>query len=296
MRASIGFPRPQIGLALVMVLWLVAAMSLFVASVVYLARMDVRQQQFGQNRTQASAFADGAMRLSMRQFVFEVTENGASNQVAQEYIFEDEAFSGRVNIYPASGLIHLGSLTPELLLSVLQYGVGLDEGTIENLSRAFKVGFGAGILGKEELNHLEKFRVLEDLLQVPGISVDTYEVLKDYFYVGEEGAPGINPLAAPRELLVVLAGGNVEVVEEFLVLRDGARESVDNGVVSHAGFLGELISSTDSSIYRVDVTVNSVAQQSFKQRYWLRLAPSREGLPWVMQTKVPIHALGLIKQ
>lgn len=285
--------RRECGLALVMVLWLVAAMSLLVASVVYLARTDVQQQQLAQHVAKASAVADKAMRLSMRQYVLNVAEGGLSNQLAQQYSFDDAEFSGVVDIYPASGLIHLGSLTPELLLAVLRHGVGLADEQMEALGELLGSGFASATFDGKDVGLPNRFRVLEDLLLIPGVSIDSYEILKDYFYVGQSGAPGVNPAAAPRELLSVLAGGDTAVVDEFMSLREEARQSVSGEVLAHPQFAAGIISSANSSVYRVDVTLSFTNRRAFRQRYWLSLLPSQEGLPWMLLAKDPIRAVAV---
>lgn len=277
----------QRGLALVMVMWLVAAMSLLVASVVYVARMDVQQQQLGQAAIRASALSDKAMRLSLRQFYIEMADNPSIKQVAQNYSIDSDTGELQVDIYPASGLIHLGSLTPELLLSVLQYGVKISEDKLSILSNVLEGGFASSALAGEDLGLPGRFRALEDLLLIPGVTIDHYELLKDYFYIGQVGSPGVNPAAAPPELLSVLAAGDEGVVEEFISLREEAQGVPGAPVLPHAQFSAGFVSSVDSSVYRVDVTLMT-GKYRFQKRYWISNAPSSFGLPWEEQSIEPV--------
>lgn len=286
----------QDGMALVMVLWLVAAMSLLVASVVYVARMDVQQLQFGQQQAKVGAIADKAMRLTMRQFVLDVADNGSLRHIAQQYDFRVQDTKVEVGIHSASGLVHLGSITPEFLLAVLQYGVGFDEQKIEALKLLLDKGFALAEVAEGELELPNRFRVIEDLLLIPGVSLDVFEKLKDYFYVGQLGAPGVNPAAAPRELLSVLAAGEDGVVEEFMSLRASARQSPGEEILPHSQFTPELMSSANSSVYRVDVTLSPSAKMTFKRRYWISLIPSRYGLSWTLQAKEPVQIVDIDSQ
>jgi len=270
----------QNGVALVMVMWLVAAMSLLVASVVYVARMDVKQQQLDQELIAAGAQADKAMRMAVREFTIESEAGEVSKQLAQEYSWQDSGSVFRVELFPSSGLIHLGSLTPEMLLSVLQYGAGVDQDKLAAMSELLAGGFSSVALGESDKSLPARFRVLEDLMLIPGVTVDDYETLKNYFYVGQLGSPGINPAAAPRELLSILAGGDESAVDEFLQLRLDASGGLGSPVLPHPQFDPGLLSSADSSTYRVDVTVQIGSKQKFKRRYWLSMMPSQLGLPW----------------
>lgn len=284
----VGIRKKQSGMALVLVMWLVAAMSLLVASVVLISRMDLKQQQLDQEGIRASALADKAMRLAMRQYLLDVEQGEASRRVAQLYHLQGEYAEPQVEIYPASGLIHLGSLNPELLLSVLQFGLGVDESRVAELRALLDGGFAGVNTDRTSLGVPDKFRVLEDLLLLPGVSINEYERMKDYFYVGQMGSPGVNPAAAPRELLSVLAEGDDAVVDEYIEIRDAAMESGEGGVLPHARFAAGLLSRSESSVYRVDVKL-AKSKRNFKQRYWVSMARSREGLPWVIQVKEPIQ-------
>ncbi|WP_299773785.1 hypothetical protein [uncultured Pseudoteredinibacter sp.] len=285
-----SYRRRQSGVALVMVMWLVAAMSLMVASVVYVARMDVKQQQLDQEMIRAGALFDKAMRLSMRQFKIDTAENNASKQIAQQYFLEHNSSELKVEIYPASGLIHLGSLTPELLVAVLQFGVGVEGGELASFVELIGGGFSSAAIDDELLDLPNRFRALEDLLLIPGITVDRYELLKDYFYIGQSGAPGVNPAAAPKELLSILAEGDETVVDEFLMLREEALNSGDGNVIPHAQFSTGMLSSADSSVYRVDVSL-AADKYAFQQRYWISMMQSREGLPWKVKSKEPVRSV-----
>ncbi|MCV6615494.1 MAG: type II secretion system protein GspK [Cellvibrionaceae bacterium] len=268
------------GMALVMVLWLVAAMSLLVAGVVYIARVDVKQTQYLSQRTKMQATLDGAINLAMQELLLrgQESEQGLHRGVIEELEVELNGLRAKVRLVPTSGLIHLGSVSPQLLSQVLVHGLGFEEVNIEQLLQQMAESKqpDAEDLAGLQLNRVA-FESVEELMLIPGVNADNFARLKELFYVGPGGGSGINPKAAPPEVLTILAAGDVGAVQEFVAQR---QQAGPEDLSLPAGFVEDFSSNLNSSSYRVDARMAVSPSLVLQRRVWVDFSASPLGLPW----------------
>lgn len=255
-------------MALIAVLWIVAALSLVVTGLVKTARDEIRQVSANQR-----ALSSDALGLA------------AINQVLQQIQVKPAAVTGltyvpvqfagvpiQVQVIPLTGLINLNSAPAGLLNRLFTVAGGLAAGPAEALSnqvlaqRQARDGAGATV----------GFDAPEDLLQLPGVDYELYARLAPLVVADRRTTGGVNPLAAPVGVLKVLAGGD----EAMALQIDAARRTPGAGVDTSrldGGWLDQTIGNRFWLIARVPQADGG----------WLLslrgvdvAAGSRDGLPW----------------
>ncbi|MFG5777201.1 general secretion pathway protein GspK [Comamonas sp. J-3] len=260
------------GMALIAVLWLVAALSLMVTGVSGVVRQETRALGTAKDRVNAQAAGDAAVILVLQQLT-------AERVVIQQWTDTSVNFQGvdiPVSIMPLSGLININGASLPLLSALLTVGGGLPEGAAQELA--------VRILDRRERSSLEghrpeRFEAIEDLMQVPGIDYDLYARLAPLVTTASAGSGGsaVNPLAAPFEVLRILTNGNDGAAQQIVASRASGPDGIDltglDPSLARAGGgqrryrVTAKVPMADGRVFLVDRSVYFGAR-------------SRDGLPW----------------
>lgn len=137
-----------------------------------------------------------------------------------------------VRVMPLNGLVDLNAAGAPLLAALYEVAGGRARGEAQALAQrtvASRIP-SAGLLA-------ERFDALEDLLRVPGMDFDLYGRLVRLATVDlESDEGGVDPMAAPVEVLEVLAGGRPGVASRIAAARDAGEANIDTTDLQ-AGFL-----------------------------------------------------------
>ena len=260
------------GMALIAVLWLVAALSLMVVGVSGVVRQETRMVAVAKDKVMAQAVGDAGVVLVLQQLA-------AQNQVVQQTTETSVNFNGveiPVSVMPLNGLININGASLPLLTALMTIGGGLPESAAQEVAIA--------LLDRRERSSLEgrrpeKFEAIEDLLQVPGIDYDLYARLAPLITASNAGAGGqaVNPMAAPPEVLVILANGDAGAADKIAAERASGQPGVDmsglNSSLSRPG--------TTQRRYRVTARVPMADGRTFLvDRSVYFGSRTRDGLPW----------------
>lgn len=204
----------QQGMALIAVLWLVAALSLMVTGVSGVVRQEAKMIGVAKDKVTAQAVGDAAVVMVLQQLA-------ADRTVLQETTETSVSYQGTqvaVSVMPLNGLININGASLPLLNALLSVGGGLPDGAAQELAIA--------ILDRRERASLdgrrpERFEAIEDLMQVPGIDYDLYARLAPLVTTATAGSGGatVNPLAAPPLVLRVLANGDEGIAARIAASR-----------------------------------------------------------------------------
>lgn len=271
-------------------------MSLLVASVVYIAKMDVRQVQFASEKAQAKAILDGAVLKSMVNF--QMAKKQGEYQ-GRGIFYSEQVVAGQnvtVRLVPVSGLIALTSATKALWIELFVVAAEMEPAEAELLADNILDWQkpvdqnDRGIDNKYQSLGLPVPRhsgllAIEDLLAVAGMTGEIYRSIKDYVYLA--GSMGVDPVSAPEGVLRILAGGNQSVVDEYVQARN---ESLVAEVFPHAQMKQEFISNGNGSLLRVDARMQVGSGKVFQRRTWVETAKQVYGLPWAIQ-KIEVIAV-----
>ena len=260
----------QRGVALIAVLWLVAAMALIVTGIVQAVRSEVRVVGLQRQATLASPMADAAVLLAMQSMHANKLELPKGNtRIPVE--FEGQTFN--VWVRPANGLVDINQASLELIASVYQFAGNMNADDAQKLAqstvefRQTKSAKGVAI----------GFDAPEDLLSVPAMTYSVYAKIKSLVTADLRASSGrINPMASRLGVMQVLTGGDVARARALLAQRDA------DGVLMDTSFFNpsqtEVVSSPNLQ-FQVQV---HMADASLLEKtvniYWG--TDPRSGLPW----------------
>jgi general secretion pathway protein K len=296
--------RYQGGVALAILVWFLAAMSLLVAGIVMQARVDIKLAQLHATRARVEAAADGAMQLALAQMLQTEQAGKPLPPVLPSQVLNVGGFDVTVNITPVSGLIDINAAPKELLFRLFSSVDGVDEAVAQELaenvvdwrspnplgedakqrpaqrSAAGKstrtVSRKAQPAAQEDVRHA-RFEAIEDLLLVAGIDRRIYSAVADAVCVSQAQQPGVDWAAAPVPVLRVLGNMDTESAQELAAAR--ASGAVDSLVAPQDLDLSFQVAGQSTS-YRLDAMVE-VDGSVFDRRRWVdRKKPGIDGLPW----------------
>ena len=253
------------GVALGMVVWFLAGMSLLVSGIVYQARLDTRLAQLHKSRAIAVSAGDGAMMLMLADLANARKNNKRENpELAGVYTLGDQVV--KVQLVPAVGLVNMGTAPPELLVSLLVSEGALPQDQAQILAdNVVKWRRGDAPRGKgKRPNKLES---AEDLMQINDFSRTVWDAIRDSIVVGPGGAAnGMDLSKAPRSLRRALAGG-------------GLRLSPDQ--TTEKTVSGRRSGESTGGAYRIDALVE-YGGRLWLRRKWVTVTrgKSENSLPW----------------
>ncbi len=279
--------RKQRAYALIAVLWMISALMLLVSALVYQARTELRTVTAGRDTAVAEARGDAAIQLALRTIGSD--PKAFVQQRAFDFVFDGE--SVRVVVTPLNGLIAINSASESLLAALFVHGAGLDPATAQTLAQrvidwrdADTAALPKGAENPEYALARVPFRTRggpfeapEDLLQVLGVDFETYDKIKGLITV-DGGSARTNPLAAPFEVLLVLAQGNAAVADRVASARDAGQIQVDT-----TSLMQEFIDQSSSSRFRLKAFVPVGSERLVVRAQIVDLAPvSSPRLPWLV--------------
>jgi len=217
------------GMVLVAVLWIVAAVAVLVVGMVHSVRQEMRVLSSTRALAVASGVGHAAIHLALRDLVQQGTP--PARLLALEVHYGQVAVP--VRIMPLNGLIDLNAAGLPLLASLYEVAGGRTRSEADALARQTVAARTPSVEGRAG-----RFDALEDLLRVPGLDFDLYDRLARLMTVdldADEGG-GVSPMAAPVEVLEVLAGGRAGIASRIATARDAGDENIDTTELQ-AGFL-----------------------------------------------------------
>ncbi|MCV6621147.1 MAG: type II secretion system protein GspK [Cellvibrionaceae bacterium] len=299
-RFFLGSKAKQQGVALIMVLWLVAAMSLLVAGVIYSARMDTKQTQRLNSMAKYTAMADGVSKLALRSYLLWQQEQAV--QVPYEWTSDQYGVVASVSIVPTKGLIDLNTAGFDALFQLFSIRLGLDEEQASILAqnlidwrRPVSSDF-QGLFDKYEARGLPMPRhgrlfSVADLLAIDGFNLDMMHLLEDVVYVDRVFGGGVDPVSAPAAVLSVLSNGNEEAVLSYLEMREQSINEESSGgstMLNSTEFSSAFLGQGSSTIARLDVDIE-VEQVRMLRRLWVDTSGYSAGLPWEVVRAEPMR-------
>jgi general secretion pathway protein K len=263
------------GLALIAVLWLVAAMGLIITGVVKSVKTETRSSGQQRQSLQAQTRADAVLLLALQNLYFQDNPLRQATQSAS-FVFAGQAI--QVELNALNGLIDINNAPAPLLAQLYAVAAGLPNDTAQVLAQAT-------VQTRETSNAKgiqAKFDATEDLLQVPGLTYDLYAKIRDLVTADLKGGSGrVNPMAAPVSVLQVLTGGDTGRAAALYANRNVPLTGMDTTFLNPA-----FIDSSISSSLRLQAFV-PMGNGISLVRSWdvLSMQDRRTGLPWRVLAK-----------
>jgi general secretion pathway protein K len=283
------YRHSQSGVALAIVVWFIAAMSLLVAGIVAQAKVDTRMAQSHVARAQAVAMGDGAIQLMLATIQLKQIKGYRGRGVPQ-LDFEVGEQKVSVSLVPIAGLIDLNGASEELLAELFAGSGAESEEDAQILARNV-IEWRSQIAAKTRQK--VKFGSLEDLLLVEGVGRTLFESIRDSVVVGAAPSKGVDWMSAPESVLRVLNGGKEGVVTSVLSAREGnyfATNAIPRGLAARFQVAGR------GNDFRVDALV-TVGDKQWLRRRWVSADVQGEGLlPWRFTGTEPVRSVQTINK
>jgi general secretion pathway protein K len=245
----------QRGVALAIVLWFLAGMSLLVSGIVYQARIDTRMAQLHLARATAVSAGDGAILLMLADVVSRDSQNATRKELLSGS-FTVGRQTVAVELVPVSGLINLKTASAGTLAKLFVTRGHLTNGQAQILAdnmlkwRDTPSGALPGAAGGQ-------LQSPEDILHVAGMSRALWDSIRDVVVVNRSGSGDVPDLVAAPEAVRAVFGERAR--------EDGANPAVP---------------AESGTSYRVDAVVN-YGGRAWLRRRWVDLGGVRANqLPW----------------
>jgi general secretion pathway protein K len=239
-----GAGAGQRGIALVLVLWGLVLIAIIAAGVASTTRTEATLARNGADNARARAMAEAGVQRAVLALLDTRAEYSWSAD-GTPYTFTLDEGDGEVaiTIFDERGKVDLNAGSNELLRAVF-VGVGVDDDTADSLVDAV-VDFRdkddlRRLNGAEDrdyraagLGHEAKdapFEAVDELRQVLGMTRAHYRRLAPMLTV-HSGRDGIDPLRAPRALLLALPGVDAERIAELMAERVAGDASTDAAIL-----------------------------------------------------------------
>lgn len=266
------------GVALVAVLWMVAALSVLALGLAATARTEVRSAQGVRDRALAAALGDAAIQLAVLEL--RSTAEGYEDYREATYLLGDREIT--VTAAPAGGLVDLNQASEELLAGLFLGSGELEPEQAAELARRVVAWRTPGLLvagddyaaaGVAFRPRGGPFAYPEDLLQVLGVNYPLYARVRDLITVRGGGA-GVAARGASEAVLTLLAGGDHELAARI------AQRRSDDPATDFTGLDNRFLGGGSAPVYRMEARVR-LGERTWLRACWLDLgAGSPDGAPW----------------
>lgn len=295
-------PSRQRGVALAVLIWFLAAMSLLVGTIAMQARVDIKLTQLHSSRARAEAAGDGAIQLALAAML--LRERRGELEPGAPFIgqYRRGGFPVSVSLLPLTGLIDLNQAEEGLLARLFASVEGVGEGrALELATGVVKWRSPEGAIEESGVGEAPdenkkgasmrhaRFEAIEDLLLVPGVDRHIFDSVRDAVYVSQRGQSGVDWMSAPASVLRVLGDLDEEQARQLAEARD---QEEGAGGIAPAEIDTTFQQSDRLAVYRVDAVVSSGADRLLRRRWVERGRQGRDGLPWRFFRSEPVRSLG----
>jgi len=208
----------QHGMAVVLVLWMIAGMSLTVAALIHFSRGDTEAIEFRLQQTRADAVGRGVALLAIRDerlSQLKGNSDGQENRIGAQTSNFIKAYSlggleALAAIVPGNRLLSLNDASEDNLVFLFESMGEVSRGQAQQLAQSvINYRSQSSVASFDALYH-PGFRYREELLALPGMSRAVYDRVRPWVHAfrtgdSELGGAGDNPSDGPA-----MAGMNTE--------------------------------------------------------------------------------------
>lgn len=278
---SVIKPLPkEAGVALIMVLWMIMVMMTMAGTLIYAVKTETQLVSYARATAQARSFAESATHYTVMQ-LFLPPDKRQLKLGGSASTWTYSGYSAEIRVIGENGLVDINQANRELLKKVLKE-LGIVDEEAETLLDAIedfrdpddlKHAKGAEdddykIAGLDYGSKDAPFERIEELQQVLGITPVLYEGLARYLSVNAR-SNGVNPMLAPRHILLLLAEGDQAAVDDYIRKREESE-----GAWVQPPFGGGLLDHTEQPVYRLQSKIKALDNETayFEERA-IRLLP-----------------------
>lgn len=260
--------RNNQGMALIVVLWMVAALSIVATGLLTTVKSEIRVASHHKQTVVAGALADAAIRRVLQDLA--ANKPAISRKIHIEAPVPGQPVSAVVQ--PVGDRIDINQAPEGLLVALFQYGgkqsaevsAQLARSVVEARNRRDPQGRPAG------------FAAPEDLLRLPGVDYALYATIRPLVSSGHGGGGRVNPQVASPQVLSLLLKGNEALASQLVVARDSSPQPMDTTLFDPA-----FVDSSPTMVVQVGARVSLADGSMFVKSWSVKLVPyETTGLPW----------------
>lgn len=188
------------GMALVLVLWIVAALSIFTLGLSSVLRQEAAMVNVSRNMAYGRAAGEAAIFEAMQRMA--VHPQAVDGIVTQSVVFMGKNIE--LQIIPWSGFININAASASLLALLFQRAAQMPAGSADALAQTL-------VDARESLRVRSSGSMVwdapEDLLQIPGMTYAVFSLVREYLVAEPGGRQGISSAAALQPLRAWVEGG-----------------------------------------------------------------------------------------
>ncbi len=296
---SFAQPVAQSGIALLMVLWMLALLSVIAGSLVFSSRTEMLMAGNTAALAQAEALADAGVHMAIYELARPQTDLKRWKGDGLTHLWTFQGAELRVTILDESAKIDLNA-APAVLLKGLFSALGVaepdagaladavldwrDADDLRSLHGAEKADYATA--GRDYGPANAPFETIEELRQVLGMSDELFRKLEPLVTVHSR-QPGINAAVAPREALLALPGITPEQVDSFLEQR---RILVEQGNLAPVFPGGQgLLTGATGSVFSIQVEAISSDYVRFFREAVVRMTGDIKGPVTALAWRAPLR-------
>lgn len=257
----------QRGVALLAVLWIVAALSVMVTSMATSVLGEIRDAGTSKSAVLAHGQALAAINLTLRRVKSDPRATSVLRTQDERLI---DGARVTVSLTPLSGLIDLNQAAPSLLEALFQVAGQRDSSSAAQLAQAVVQRRTA----KDVQERIDRIDSASELLGLPGMDYSTYAKTVKFVTTDARSDGRVNISSASDELLLVLAGGNRDLAQQ---LRSAALKPP--GEPPPPGINPAWVGGTATTRFMVVAVVALGDARRFKLTQVVDLA-AKDELPW----------------
>lgn len=255
------------GVALLLVIWVVTLLLVIAGSFLYAMRTDARAARNAAHIARADALAHAAVSRALLELFKPQGSPDVWRRDGESRVWSFEGAQVRLRLTDESAKIDINFANNELLKGLFR-SAGLGEEDAARLLDAVLDWRDQDSLkrplGAEDSDYVQAglkgqpanypFQSTEELQLVLGMRPEVYQRIAPMITVHSRQA-GVNPLVAPRSVLLTIPGVSAEAVDAFLAERDAARkEGRPSPIFAAAGPYASYVQTAAASV-RVDVVL-----------------------------------------
>lgn len=256
------------GLALLAVLWIVAALTIMVSGFSRAVRSEVQLISAARQSVVAQALGDAAIQLVLQEMAAKPVPVNRLTHV--DTLYRNVQIG--VEIMPLNGLIDISRANGPLLARLYEVAGGVSP----ELALALALATMEVRERRNTRGQPERLEAIEDLLRVPGVDYGLYAKISALITTDIRGSGRVSPMAAPEAVLAVLANGDARLATQIAQERDVGIEDIDT-----TAFDASFIDNASPRRYRIQARV------PLENGAWLRTSrnvdlgiSARDGMPW----------------
>lgn len=260
--------RRHQGVALLAVLWLVAALSVMLNGLLHVVRNEATIAGQSRKIIIDQGHADAAIRLVLRDLLQSNSKSIKFIQTRTVPVFGSNVI---VELTPLNGLIDLNSASSSLLADVFEFGGGLRAEEAQRLANA-----AIQIRDRKSPEGVpERFHAAEDLLRIQGLDYYVYAKIKNLIVTDIISQGRVNPFAAPEGILLVLFKGNRARAQQLIESRSSNPEFMDITSLTASS-----IDRAPTSYLELSANTSTVGHVGIVRSWRVDISSPAHGLPW----------------